>query len=205
MDQKESNFESNSQASKDLVKSLTELVSVAKGLISATPNKNDKIKQVQSTNDHLKYLYPRTQSGKQHPFNTTAHGTSRKRSSNTLKSLSSKKQKVHEMLRDVFFIDDPVIDEVSRQNERQRCYARGLVATAVKLNSNMSPEETRKVITERFSNLPEMSDFEFVKAVDESLVSPSVDLWDFLTLKHVIGQGPIYIKCVSKNNDNIDF
>ena len=69
----------------------------------------------------------------------------------------------------------------------------------------MSPEETRKVITERFSNLPEMSDFEFVNAVDESLVSPSVDLWDFLTLKHVIGQGPIYIKCVSKNNNNIDF
>ena len=205
MDQKESNFESNSQASKDLVKLLTELVSVAKGLISATPNKNDKIEQVQSTNDHLKYLYPSIRSGKQHSFNTTAHGTSRKRSSNTLKSLSSKKQKVHEMLRDVFFIDDPMVDEVPRRNERQRYYARGLVATAVKFNSNMSPEEARKVIIERFSNLPEMSDFEFVKAVDESLVSPSVDLWDFLTLKHVIGQGSIYLRCVSKNNDNIDF
>ena len=141
MDQKESNFESNSQASKDLVKSLTELVSVAKGLISATPSKNDKIKQVQSTNDHLKYLYPSIRLGKQHPFNTTAHGTSRKRSSNTLKSLSSKKQKVHEMLRDVFFIDDPMVDEVPRQNERQRYYPRGLVATAVKFNSNWSPEE----------------------------------------------------------------
>ena len=43
MDQKESSFELNSQASKDLVKSLTELVSIAKGLISATPNKNDKV------------------------------------------------------------------------------------------------------------------------------------------------------------------
>ena len=47
MGQKESNFESNSQASKDLVKSLTKLVSVAKGLVSATPNKNDKTEQVQ--------------------------------------------------------------------------------------------------------------------------------------------------------------
>ena len=43
-----------------------------------------------------------------------------------------------------------------------------------------------------------------MKAVDESLASPSVDLWDFLTLKHVIGQSPIYIRSVSKNNDNID-
>ena len=65
MDEKESNFESNSQVSKDLAKSLTELVSVAKGLISATPNKNDKIEQVQSTNDHLKYLYPSIRSWKQ--------------------------------------------------------------------------------------------------------------------------------------------
>ena len=97
------------------------------------------------------------------------------------------------MLRDLFFINDPMADEVPRRNERQLYYARGLVATAVKLNSNMSPEEMRKVIIERFSNLPEMPDCEFVKAVDESLVSPSVDLWDFFTLKHVIGQGPIYI------------
>ena len=48
-----------------------------------------------------------------------------------------------------------------------------------------------------------MPDFEFMKAVDESLVSPSVDLWDFLTLKHVIGQGSIYIRSVSKNNGSI--
>ena len=82
MDQKESNFESNSQASKDLVKSFTELFSVAKGLISATPDKNNKTEQVQLTNDHLKYLYPSIRSG-----------TSRKWSSNTLKSLSSKKAK----------------------------------------------------------------------------------------------------------------
>ena len=86
---------------------------------------------------------------------------------------------------------------------RECYYARGLVAPAVKLNSNMSPEEMQKVIIERFSNLPEMPDFEFVKAVDESLVSPSVDLWDFLTLKHVIGQGPIYIRSVSKSSGNI--
>ena len=62
-----------------------------------------------------------------------------------------------------------------------------LVAAAIKFNSNMSPEEMRKIIIERFPNLPEMPDFEFAKAVDESLVSPSVDLWDVLTLKHVIG------------------
>ena len=45
------------------------------------------------------------------------------------------------MLRDVFFIDDPMVDEVPRRNERQCYYARGLAATAVKFNSNMSPEE----------------------------------------------------------------
>ena len=61
----------------------------------------------------------------------------------------------------------------------------------------------RKVILERISKLPEMPDFEFVKAVDERLVSSSVDLWDFLTLKYIIGQGPIYVQSVSKNNDNV--
>ena len=136
MDQKESNFESNSQASKDLVKSFTELFSVAKGLISATPDKNNKTEQVQLTNDHLKYLYPSIRSGKQHPLNTTAHGTSRKRSSHTLKSLSSKKQKVHEMLRDAFFIDDPMVDEVPRRNERQRYYAKRQHVTRRNAKSN---------------------------------------------------------------------
>ena len=67
----------------------------------------------------------------------------------------------------------------------------------------MSPEEMRKVILERISKLPEMPDFAFVKAVDERLVSPSVDLWDYFTLKYIIGQGPIYVRSVSKNNDNV--
>ena len=35
------------------------------------------------------------------------------------------------MLRDVFFINDPLVDEVPRQNERHCYYARWLVATAV--------------------------------------------------------------------------
>ena len=107
----------------------------------------------------MKYLYPSIRSGKQHSFNTSANGTSRKRNSNTLKFLSSKKQNFHKMLRYIFFIDDPVVDDETRRNERQCYYARGLVATAVKFNSNMSPEEIRKVITERFSNLHEMPDF----------------------------------------------
>ena len=107
----------------------------------------------------MKYLYPSIRSGKQHSFNTSANGTSRKRNSNTLKFLSSKKQNFHKMLRYVFFIDDPVVDDETRRNERQCYYARGLVATAVKFNSNMSPEEIRKVITERFSSLHEMPDF----------------------------------------------
>ena len=68
------------------------------------------------------------------------------------------------MLRDAFFIDDPMVDEVPRRNERQRIMLKGI----------MSPEEMQKVIIERFSKLPEMPDFEFVKAVDASWVSPSV-------------------------------
>ena len=67
----------------------------------------------------------------------------------------------------------------------------------------MSSEEMRKVILERISKLSEMSDFEFVKTVDERLVSPSVDLWDFLTLKYIIGQGPTYVRSESKNNDSV--
>ena len=35
------------------------------------------------------------------------------------------------MLGNVFFIDDTMVDEVPRRNERQCYYARGLLATAV--------------------------------------------------------------------------
>ena len=49
-----------------------------------------------------------------------------------------------------------------------------------------------------------MPEFGFLKAVDKSLVISSIVLWEFLTLKHVIGQGPIYIRSVSNKNDNID-
>ena len=108
------------------------------------------------------------------------------------------------MLGNAFFIDNPMLDDFLIQNERQCHYAGGLLATSVKFNNIMSPDELRKEIIERFSSLPEMPDFEFLKAVDKSLVSSYVDLWDFLTLKHVIGQGPTYIRSVNNKNDNID-
>ena len=71
MDQKESKFEPNFRPSKDPVNSLTKFVSVAKDLISAGPNESDEIEQLQSTNDHLKYLYLSIKSGKQESFNTS--------------------------------------------------------------------------------------------------------------------------------------
>ena len=75
MDQRESNFVLNSRANKYPVKSLTEAVSVTKQLISATPNKSDKTEQLQSTNDHLKYLYTSIQLGKPQSFNTSPNRT----------------------------------------------------------------------------------------------------------------------------------
>ena len=98
------------------MKLFTEPPSVIKGLISVKPNKNDWIKQLQSTNDHLKSfdLYPSVQSGKQRSCNASANGTWRKRSSNTFKSFSSKNKKYHEVLRDVFFIDDSMLVEFLR-------------------------------------------------------------------------------------------
>ena len=41
------------------------------------------------------------------------------------------------------------------------------------------------------TNFPE---FDFLKAVENIFVQPYVKEWDFKTIKHIYGQGPVYIR-----------
>ena len=117
-----------------------------------------------------------------------------------LVSGKSKAKKVIEMVKDVFFITNPDINTVPRRNERQQYYINNLVASAVKFHSEMDAFEIKQEISCRFSQFNQLlfPEFEFLKAIDDCLVQPNVEEWDFKTLKHMFGQGPIYIRSINK-------
>ena len=57
----------------------------------------------------------------------------------------------------------------------------------------MSETDIRVQIACKFEQYPFL-DYEFMKAVDETLVCPNIETWDYAILKHVTGQGPLYIR-----------
>ena len=40
--------------------------------------------------------------------------------------------------------------------------------------------------------------FLFLKAVNDPLIEPDIQCWDYYTVKHIAGQGPIYISVHKK-------
>ena len=40
--------------------------------------------------------------------------------------------------------------------------------------------------------------FSFLKAVNDPLIEPDIQCWDYYTVKHIAGQGPIYISVHKK-------
>ena len=40
--------------------------------------------------------------------------------------------------------------------------------------------------------------FSFLKVVDDLLIKPDIESWDYSTVKHIAGQGPIYIRVHKK-------
>ena len=55
-----------------------------------------------------------------------------------------------------------------------------------------------------------LTEFQFMKAVGDALVSPEILEWDFKTMKHVYQNGPVYIritkpvKCFSSGEEDLD-
>ena len=40
--------------------------------------------------------------------------------------------------------------------------------------------------------------FSFLKVVNDSLIEPNIECWGYSTVKHIAGQGPIYIRVHKK-------
>lgn len=104
-----------------------------------------------------------------------------------------------ECMKDVFLIPSPKISKVPLKLKRQCYYKEGLVALAFTFDSNMSETDLRCAIAVSFhEKFPVLPNFSFVKPVEKTLVECNLEEWNFKTIKHVFGQGPIYIRVIGK-------
>ena len=100
-------------------------------------------------------------------------------------------------MKDVFLISDPSVATVPRKNSRQFYYKNGLVVTAVQFDLSIDDEDVHKQTRTRFCKYESLQ-FEFLKAVDDDLVNPGVEKVDYKTMKHITGQGLVYVRSVKK-------
>ena len=61
----------------------------------------------------------------------------------------------------------------------------------------MDDENVYKQIRKSFCKYEDLQ-FEFVKAVDDDLVNPGVEIVDYKTMKHITGQGLVYVRSTKK-------
>jgi len=196
----------------NLVNQLTELV---KGIVKEHETGQHSIEESvpsNDVNDTLRCLYPSTRGRQGSGAGTRGRGGAVTRGASTfVKKTKAKKRyveadgstircgkrKYSEIMKDVILINDPKVSEVPRRNSRQFYYMNGFVANAIKFNNGMDETDIRCIILTEFH--PKLKRFEFLKAVDEQLISPkNINFWDYDTLKHVVGQGPLYIRSLEK-------
>ena len=118
----------------------------------------------------------------------------------SLKKRAQPKEKkakvVKEYLKDVYIIPSPKIKTVPVKRKRQAYYENGLVMSALTLTNEMSEIDVRVAISARLDEKfpPICPDFTFVKAVGDTLIETDVETYDAKTIRHLFGQGPIYIR-----------
>ena len=197
-----------------LVEQLTNIVTTAKGALEqhcATSTQVNTISNVDG-NETLRTLYPSTAANNRNrkdiytPSSTTTATSSlwggrgrgkRKANSFAVRKSIKKGKKVAETLKEVFLVYDPNIDTVPRKSERQFYYRNKLVASAIKFNADMNETDVRLEILTHFDQ-QKIHDFEFLKAIGDKFIVPQVDNWDYATMRHVCGQGPLYIRSKKK-------
>ena len=87
-----------------------------------------------------------------------------------------------------------------RRSERQFFYQHEFVACAVKFTSDTLEDhiiQHSKQFPVVGSSIP-FPKFSFLKAVDDLLIEPDIECWDYSTVKHIVGQGQIYIRVHKK-------
>ena len=189
------------------VESVARLVNAAKDIIRDI-NKDETV----SAADGVDRLFPTlgapraaSQSGLSNAaqsisslWNTGGKNKKRKVPCQAVMSKRAKAPKISQCLKDVFLIPSPNITNVPRKSNRQLYYNNSLVLSAVSFSSDMSETDIRCKIMARFDELvPEGFQFEFIKPIGDEFVVPSVDQWDYKTVKHLSAQGPIYIRSLN--------
>ena len=101
------------------------------------------------------------------------------------------------MLKDRFMLPSPTASKVPRGRKREELSAKGFVSFAVQLNINMTQAEVEGIIFSEFGNkLAKCSEpsFEFLKAVNEKLIKQDTKEWNGKVVKHMTGNGPLYVR-----------
>ena len=100
----------------------------------------------------------------------------------------------------MFLLNDSTIDTMPRRSERQFFYQR-IIACVVKFTSDMLEDDIIQHMNKQFpyvGSLILFPKFSFLKPVDDSLIEPDIKCWDYSTVKHIAGQGPIHIRVHKK-------
>ena len=133
--------------------------------------------------------------------NFVTNNSGKKRTKFIKKPTGSKKPKRGDqrtVFKDVILLPDPKQQKVPRGTTREALYSHGFTTT-IELHPSMTENDIRKLLEERFSrklwDLNKSPKFEFVRAVHNKLVSiDQGQTSDARLLKHISGQGPIYIR-----------
>lgn len=101
-------------------------------------------------------------------------------------------------LKDIYLIPSQQLSRVPRGRTRSNLSENGFVSFSIVFSADMSEEEVRDVIlTEfraKFQAIEGDSKFQFLKAVNDSLIELPNKVWDAKFLKHMTGNGPLYIR-----------
>lgn len=120
--------------------------------------------------------------------------------SRTTRKKTCSKRKDTETIKDMFLLNDSTIDTMPRRSERQFFYQR-IIACVVKFTSDMLEDDIIQHMNKQFpyvGSLILFPKFSFLKPVDDSLIEPDIKCWDYSTVKHIAGQGPIHIRVHKK-------
>ena len=99
----------------------------------------------------------------------------------------------------MFLLPHPRMADVPCGKMREELYVRKLVYTAFELSTDMSCMEITEKLSSFFKWRLKGKHFEIVRAVGSKIVSVDISQQSITgrVLKHLCGQGPIYLRCVS--------
>lgn len=102
------------------------------------------------------------------------------------------------VMKDVILLPNPRMKTVPRGRKREELYARGFVATAFSVTNEVTNVQMHQQFSTMFSEkLKGNKTFTIVRAIGNRIVE--INISQEITgkvLKHICGQGPVYLRCV---------